>query len=291
VLVLNRSAGSAEDDPRAETAQATEPGIRIHSISGRSLIELQDVSVRYGDALILDDISLTIREREIVCLIGASGCGKTTLLHVVAGLLLPSHGTVVVKGATVTRPGADRVMVFQDDAVFPWMTVWRNLEYGLKVKRLPRAEREQRVQKVLELVGLTGREKLFPRQLSGGMRKRVDLGRAIAVEPEILLMDEPYAALDAMTKERLQVEFLRIHEETEMTTLFVTHDLEEALFLGNRVVAMGTNPGRIHSILDVNFPHPRPVDLKRSNEFQRLRGELIARLEAARGGSIVDGDE
>jgi NitT/TauT family transport system ATP-binding protein len=181
-------------------------------------------------------------------------------------------------------------MVFQEDAVFPWMTVWNNVEYGLKTKKLPSPDRKRKVQETIDLVGLADRERLYPRQLSGGMRKRVDLGRAIAVEPEILLMDEPYAALDAMTKERLQVEFLRIHEETGMTTLFVTHDLEEALFLGDRVVAMGANPGRIHSVLDVSFPHPRRVDLKRSDEFQRLRGELIARLEAAGGGMIGDGD-
>jgi NitT/TauT family transport system ATP-binding protein len=237
--------------------------------------------VRYGDALILEGITLDIHDQEVLCLIGPSGCGKTTLLHVVAGLVAPAGGTVHVGGQPVDRPGPDRVMVFQDDAVFPWMTVWRNVEYGLRLKKVAREARVERVRATIDLVGLTGRETLYPRQLSGGMRKRVDLGRALAVEPEILLMDEPYGSLDAMTKERLQLEFLRIHESTKMTTLFVTHDLEEALFLGDRVVAMGVAPGHVHSILDVGFDHPRPAALKRSDDFQRLRGELAWRLEAA----------
>lgn len=246
-----------------------------------SKIEVRDVSVSYGDTIVLERTSFDVKEHEVVSLIGASGCGKTTLLHVIAGLASLTQGTVLVDGVAVTRPGPDRVMVFQDDAVFPWMTVQENAEYGLRIKGFGRDERQSRIQQVLELVGLADQGKLYPRELSGGMRKRVDLARALAVEPDIVLMDEPYGSLDAMTKERLQVEFLRIHHEKQMTTVFVTHDLEEAVFLGHRVMAMGTNPGYIASILDVPFGDLRPAELKLDTEFQRLRGELAERLVAA----------
>jgi NitT/TauT family transport system ATP-binding protein len=246
-----------------------------------SKISIDELTLAYGSSVILEGVSLEIEDRELVCLIGSSGCGKTTLLHAVAGLLAPTQGMIAVDGVPVEKPGPDRVMVFQDDAVFPWMTVGKNVEYGLRIQSLPRSSRQAKVERALELVGLEGKEKLYPRQLSGGMRKRVDLARALAVEPAILLMDEPYAALDMMTKERLQVEFERIYEESRMTVIFVTHDLEEALFLGDRVVAMGLHPGRIHWVLEVPFSRPRSLDLKRSPEFQALRGELIRQLEAA----------
>jgi NitT/TauT family transport system ATP-binding protein len=238
-----------------------------------------DVSVTYGTTAIIDRVSLDIRPNEIVCLIGPSGCGKTTMLHVFAGLIPPAAGVVQVDGAPIEGPGPDRVVVFQEDAVFPWMTVARNVAYGLRIKKVPPHERAQRVARLLELVGLAGTEDLFPRQLSGGMRKRVDMARALAVEPEILLMDEPYAALDTMTKERLQMEFLELHARSQTTALFVTHDLEEALFLGDRVAVMSANPGRIDSILATPFGRPRSVDLKRAPEFQTLRGDLTERLD------------
>ena len=243
------------------------------------LIEIRDVSLSYGDKLVLDRVSLNVARSEVLVIIGASGCGKTTLLNVVAGLAHYGDGSVTVDGVAINHPGPDRVMVFQDDAVFPWLTVEKNIHYGLRRRRVKSKEARSRVEKVIELVGLEGSEELYPRQLSGGMRKRVDLARALAVEPDILLMDEPYAALDAMTKERLQLEFLNIQREKKMTVLFVTHDLEEGLFLGDRVAAMGLNPGRIVSMLDVPFTGTRDLDLKRSTEFQKLRGELARQLE------------
>ena len=243
------------------------------------LIEIRDVSLSYGDKLVLDRVSLNVARSEVLVIIGASGCGKTTLLNVVAGLAHYGDGSVTVDGVAINHPGPDRVMVFQDDAVFPWLTVEKNIHYGLRRRRVKSKEARSRVEKVIELVGLEGSEELYPRQLSGGMRKRVDLARALAVEPDILLMDEPYAALDAMTKERLQLEFLNIQREKKMTVLFVTHDLEEGLFLGDRVAAMGLNPGRIVSMLDVPFTGARDLDLKRSTEFQKLRGELARQLE------------
>lgn len=249
-------------------------------------VELSHVSLRYGEHVILEDLSLRIPRNEILCVIGPSGSGKTTLLHIIAGLVAQSRGTVKIDGVEVRGPGPDRAMVFQEDAVFPWMTVRKNVEYGLRRKGLPGAEIDRRVTAILNVVGLVGAEKRFPRQLSGGMRKRVDLARALAVEPDLLLMDEPYGSLDAMTKERLQLEFLRICEEGRkrvdrwMTVVFVTHDLEEALFVGDRVVVVAANPGRIASSLSVPFEHPRALDLKRTEAFQQLRGELAARLEA-----------
>ena len=242
-------------------------------------IVIENLAAGYGSGYVLEGISFDVSEGEIVCLIGASGCGKTTLLNIVAGLVPYQQGMVTMDSRLVDRPGPDRVMVFQDDAVFPWMRVQENVEYGLRVKKMGKEDRARRAAEIIELVGLSGNERLFPRELSGGMRKRVDLARALAVEPEVLLMDEPYAALDVMTKERLQIEFVRISEDTNMTCIFVTHDLEEALFVGHRVILLGRRPARIVATYEVPFSHPRDVSLKRAADFQTLRGELASRIE------------
>jgi NitT/TauT family transport system ATP-binding protein len=244
-----------------------------------SKISVQHVSSGYGVKNVIEDLSFEVAEGEILCLIGASGCGKTTLLNVVAGLVPYWHGSVTIDSRPVHAPGPDRVMVFQEDAVFPWMRVRQNVEYGLRVKKINKADRARKAGEVIRLVGLEGSEDLFPKELSGGMRKRVDLARALAVEPEVLLMDEPYAALDVMTKERLQTEFVRISEQTSMTCIFVTHDLEEALFLGHRIILLGRTPARIVATYDVPFGHPRNLSLKRSPTFQELRGELANRIQ------------
>ncbi len=251
------------------------------SISAGAKIDVAGLCVQYGDTVVLHDLSLQVAEGEMISVIGGSGCGKTTLLHVIAGLVPPNKGTVRIDGRVVTGPAADRVMVFQEDAVFPWMTVRRNVEYGLLNKPIGRQEREAIVRKTLALVELDGRAELYPRQLSGGMRKRVDVARALAVAPEILLMDEPYASLDAMTKERLQLQFVQIHQGRRMTVIFVTHDLEEALFVASRIIVMSGSPGRVSSLLEVPIARPRTLDMKRSAQFQALRGELAARLETA----------
>lgn len=247
-------------------------------------LNLTDVHVAYSSVPVLEGIDLEIKRGEIVCLIGASGCGKSTLLNAIAGLVPVSSGAIEVDGARVHGPSADRVMVFQDDAVFPWMTVRQNVEFGLRVKGIARQEREKIARSKIYEVELEGHEDDFPRQLSGGMRKRVDLARAIAVDPSIILMDEPYGALDALTKERLQLQFLQLCERGGATALFVTHDLEEALFIGDRVVALSRNPGRITRIVDVPFARPRRAELKRSPEFQELRGVLGALIAQAPGG-------
>jgi NitT/TauT family transport system ATP-binding protein len=237
-------------------------------------IAIRSLTVGYDDAVVLSGVDLDIREGEIVCLIGASGCGKSTLLNAVAGLVPIRSGSIALDGVPISGPSADRVMVFQDDAVFPWMRVDENVGFGLKVKGVPAKERRRIVEEKLAAVELTHAAGFYPRELSGGMRKRVDLARALAVSPRVVLMDEPYGALDAMTKERLQLQFLKVCAETGSTSIFVTHDLEEALFLGNRVVVLARNPGRVRSVLDVPFGGDRSVELKRSPAFQALRGEL-----------------
>lgn len=229
---------------------------------------------------ILDDLSLSVHDREFLAIVGASGCGKSTLLNIIAGLLPPSAGQVFFGNQPIQRPGPDRRMVFQDDAVFPWYTVYQNVEYGLKIAKVKNPIRDQQVKHVLDLVGLTGCEDMFPRQLSGGMRKRVDVARAIVTRPEVLLMDEPFGALDVLTKQHLQERFLQIWNENRMTVIFVTHDLEEALYLSDRVVVMSSHPGRISRIVDVPFGRPRERDIKTTLEFQSLRRELSYVLDA-----------
>ena len=251
------------------------------SINGIAKLDIQDLSIYFDDLHVLDNISFQLAEGDFVSLLGPSGCGKSTLLNLVAGLLAPTSGTISRDGIPVTAPGPDRSMVFQDDAVFPWYTVAQNVEYGLRVKGVEKTERRAKAQSFVDLVGLTGREDAYPYQLSGGMRKRVDVARALAAEPDVLLMDEPFASLDAMTKTRLQAEFLRIWEDSRATVLFVTHDVEEALYMSERVFVMSTEPGRLFHQTDVPFPHPRGVSLRTSTAFQDQRAELIDALHRA----------
>ncbi len=249
--------------------------------SVQAKLRVDGVFMAFDDLQVLDDVSFEMNKGEFVALLGPSGCGKSTLLFLVAGLLTPTGGTIYRDGIAVDGPGPDRSMVFQDDAVFPWYKVAQNVEYGLRVKGVEKEERRRRAQEYIDLVGLTGREDAFPFQLSGGMRKRVDVARALAAEPDVLLMDEPFASLDAMTKTRLQTEFLRIWEDTRTTVLFVTHDVEEALFLSQRVVVMSTEPGRLFYELEVPFAQPREASLRTSTEFQQHRADLIDALHRA----------
>lgn len=233
-----------------------------------------EFSQQGGKLLALSDINLDIYENEFVCLIGPSGSGKTTMLNLLAGFVSPTSGKILLDGREIHGPGPDRAVVFQNDAVFPWMTVADNVGYGLKMTAISKNERKKNVDKLLELVGLQDFEKSWPRELSGGMRKRVDLARALAVSPSILLMDEPFGALDIMTKEKLQLEVTKLWQQEPRTTVFVTHDIEEAIFLGDRIVVLTVRPGRIHSIYEVEFPRPRDLDLKTTADFVQLRQEL-----------------
>jgi NitT/TauT family transport system ATP-binding protein len=248
-------------------------------------IEIDGVGLTYpgqAGAPVLAGFNLAVHEREIVCLVGASGCGKSTLLNCVAGFLSPTEGEVRVNDTVVAGPGPDRVMVFQDDAVFPWYSVRGNVEDGLRQTGLGRGERAEKVDRLLRMDGLEHAADRYPRELSGGMRKRCDMARALAIEPEVLLMDEPFAALDVMTKERMQGQFLELWEANRMTVLFVTHDLEEALLLGDRVAVLRQGPGPLHSVMEVPFERPRDVGLKLSPDFQRLRATLTQAINDSR---------
>jgi NitT/TauT family transport system ATP-binding protein len=258
------------------------------SVAAQPRIKLEHLYFAYEEVrpgnFVVEDFSLDIRDREFVSIVGPSGCGKTTLLNMIAGLLPATSGQILVDGVRPERPGPDRTMVFQSDAIFPWYTVAGNIEYGLKAIGKPRKERKETVHRLLQLVGLEADRKKFPRQLSGGMRKRVDIARAMALQPEVLLMDEPFAALDVLTKERLQQDFLDIWQTTPLTVIFVTHDLEEALFLSQRVVVMSRNPGRVEKVVEVTLPHPRSLVVKTTHEFQAIRRDLIQVMVSMHGG-------
>jgi NitT/TauT family transport system ATP-binding protein len=225
----------------------------------------------------LHGADLVVRKGEFVCLIGASGCGKSTLLRIVAGFEAPSAGVARMWGAPIDGPAPDRGMVFQDYGLFPWLTVRQNIGFGPAARGLPRDEVQATVERYVALVGLTRFADAYPHQLSGGMKQRVAIARVLANDAEIVLMDEPFGALDAMTRERLQDELLDLWQRTGLTVLFVTHSIEEAIFLADRVVVMEPGPGRIASEHRIDLPRPRDVA---SPEFNVLRRELGARLHS-----------
>jgi NitT/TauT family transport system ATP-binding protein len=225
---------------------------------------------------VLRNVSFDVSQGEIVSLIGESGCGKTTLLRIIQGLIRLDTGAVLVDGRAVSTPGRDRGFVFQQASLLPWRSARANVELGLELQGVAKADRATRSTQLLELVGLAHAADQYPHQLSGGMQQRIGLARALAIDPAILLMDEPFSALDAQTREVLQGELMRIHEETAKTTLFVTHDLDEAIYLSDRVVVLAAKPGRIKKIIDVPFPHPRPElpELRNEPLFQGIRREM-----------------
>ena len=247
-------------------------------------IRIDNLSVIFstanGQMTALDRIDLSVRENEFLCVMGPSGCGKTTLLNLIAGIIGPTTGRIEVNGAKVAGPGPDRAVVFQADAVFPWMSVEANVGFGLMTRRVPAAEAAARVEAALKLVGLTKFRRHYPHQLSGGMRQRSAIARAFVTDPGMLLMDEPLAALDAQNRVILQAELVRIWEQTRKTVIYITHSIEEALLLGDRTVVMTAQPGRIKQIIDVPFPRPRDlITLSASPEFGRLKLAIWQVLE------------
>ena len=222
-----------------------------------SSVLLQEVSVSYGTQQAVCNLSLEICGGDFVCLLGRSGCGKTTLLNVIAGFRAPSSGSVLVDGVAVHGPGADRGVIFQEYALFPWFTVEQNVQYGPRLRGATKSELQKITDHFLGLVQLEGKKHQYPNQLSGGQRQRVAIARALANRPKILLMDEPFGALDAMTREALQEELLRIWETDRRTCIFVTHSIGEAAFLGDTIVIMKSHPGRIHTVLENIVPRPR----------------------------------
>jgi NitT/TauT family transport system ATP-binding protein len=237
-----------------------------------------------GPIVALSDVNFTVRQREFISVIGPSGCGKSTLIRIVAGLEDPSSGVVAVDGISVTGPGADRGMVFQNYTLFPWLTVRKNVLFGPKMKGMQGDKATKAADEWLKLVGLTDFADLYPAQLSGGMKQRVAIARALANDPRILLMDEPFGALDAQTRARLQAHLLRIWTAADVTVLFITHDLDEAIYLSDRVVVLGARPGRILEIIDVPVGRPRVPEQFLSAHFlatkKRLE-ELIHRRDSA----------
>jgi ABC-type nitrate/sulfonate/bicarbonate transport system ATPase subunit len=243
---------------------------------------------RQAEIVAVEDASFFVRENEFVALLGPSGCGKSTLLRAAAGLEQPSRGEIDVDGHAIDRPGADRGMVFQAYTLFPWLSVRENIRFSLKKSHLSEAEKNERVDRYIHLIGLEGFESSFPNQLSGGMRQRVAIARALVYQPRILLMDEPFGALDAQTRLLMQELLLEVWENQRSTVLFVTHDVEEAIVLADRIVVMTARPGKIKAEINVALPRPRKLfDLEGSPEFAAYKHQLLdlVRDEARRSFS------
>ena len=256
-------------------------------MSGQPLIDFRDVDLAFGDHLVLGKLRFEIREGEIVCVVGPSGCGKTTALRVAAGLIAPTRGEVAFASAPVRGPRRDVAIVFQDysKALLPWRTAAGNVSLALEALGTPRAQRPKRIAALLKRVGLPKHADKFPAQLSGGMQQRLQIARCLAQEPAALMMDEPFGALDAMTRQTLQDEMLEIARATKATIFFVTHDLEEAIYLGDRVIGLKPHPGRIGIELKVDLPRPRnQVTTRETPEFLRLRRKLFDFIHASEAG-------
>jgi NitT/TauT family transport system ATP-binding protein len=254
------------------------PNHMLKPVVEEALVEARQVSLDFYGARVLEGVNFTIAQSEIVCIIGPSGCGKTTLLRVIAGLIPPTVGGVLVGGVPVTGPRRDIAVVFQDysKALLPWRNAYGNVALALEAMHVPHREQKERIEQLLELVGLTNHAQKYPRQLSGGMQQRLQIARALAQEPRLLLMDEPFGALDAMTRQSLQDEILSIAERTRKTIVFVTHDLEEAIYIGDRVFGLLPHPGRLARDFPVDLARPRDQLLTRENPtFLTSRRELF----------------
>ena len=242
-------------------------------------LEVSRLSKSFGDLEALRGINLGIERGEFIAVVGPSGCGKTTFLRIVAGLEAATAGDVKLDGRIVRAPGTDRGFVFQNDSLLPWRTVFANALIGREVAGAVGPADRKRIMELLKLVGLEGFEAYYPRQLSGGMRQRVNLARALAIDPEILLMDEPFAALDAQTREIMQTELLRIWERGGKTVLFVTHQIDEAVFLSDRVLVFARRPGRLQAEIRIPLPRPRDLAIKRTGEFVALVDRIWRMIE------------
>lgn len=238
--------------------------------------------IREKETLVaLWDISLTIPAGEFLVIVGPSGCGKTTFINAVVGLVAPSNGRLLCGGNLITGPGNERAMVFQDYALMPWRSIQKNVEFGLELQGRLNKDTRKAVDHYINLVGLRGFEKNLPHELSGGMRQRVGLARALATEPEILTLDEPFGALDAMTREVMQAEFEKILSRTSQTVIFITHSIDEAITMGDRIVVMTAGPGRVKAILDVDIPRPRyDLEIRNVPRYHELREEIWHMLRA-----------
>jgi ABC-type nitrate/sulfonate/bicarbonate transport system ATPase subunit len=239
-------------------------------------VSFRNINMQFGSMPVLDDVSLSVAAGEFVCLLGPSGCGKSTLLNIAGGFVKPVQGTVTIDGEPVTGPDPRRIFVFQERGVFPWLTVEQNIGFGLF--RQTDAEKRERVAHYIQLVGLKGFEKSYPRELSGGMKQRLEVARALAVNPDVLYLDEPFGALDSITRLQMRRELLRIWHAERKTILFVTHDIEESVQLADRVVVLSARPGRVRRIVDIDIPHPRDLSDPR---YIALRDEIFGEIGLA----------
>ncbi len=260
-----------------------------------SKLRIEDVTVRFAGrrgqpVTALEHISLAIADRELSCIVGPSGCGKSTLLRLVAGLERPTAGAITLDGRPITGPSAERGMVFQSYTLFPWLTVRRNVEFGPDLRGVPAAVRRRSALAFIRQVGLDGFEDAYPNQLSGGMRQRAALARALANDPEILLMDEPFGALDSQTRALMQEMLLDIWEQSHKTVLFITHDIDEALFLGDVVYVMSARPGRIKEEIAVDIPRPRTLDVLTAPEFTALKRRVLGLIREEAMRALADAD-
>ena len=235
-----------------------------------------------GTVVAFRNVELNVSSNEVLCIVGPSGCGKTTLLRCIGGLLTPSSGEVLIDGEPIRAPREGVAIVFQHFGLLPWKTVVDNVAFGLRIARLPRQRVAEKVEHYIHLVGLTGFENHYPYQLSGGMQQRVGLARAMAIDPEVLLMDEPFASVDAQTREVLQEELLQLHDRERKTMIFITHSIDEAIILGDRVAVMASRPGRVKEVLQVNFPRPRdPAAIRAQPRYTEIRNHIWEELRPA----------
>lgn len=233
---------------------------------------------RSGEVVALNNLNLNIEENEFICVVGPSGCGKTTVLNIIAGLEDKTDGSVQVNGKEVEGPGLGRGVVFQQYALFPWKTVIQNVEFGLVLQKTSKTERRKIAERYLELVGLSKFANAYPKELSGGMKQRVAIARAYAVKPDVLLLDEPFGALDAQTRAQLQENLLHTWETEKKTCFFITHDVEEAVILAQRIIIMGANPGGIREIVEVDIPYPRNQATKLTDRFNEIKNEIWSKV-------------
>ncbi|HET8567773.1 MAG TPA: ABC transporter ATP-binding protein [Candidatus Limnocylindria bacterium] len=249
-----------------------------------SMLEARKVRMEYerrdgSKVLAIDDFTLDVHKGEFVSFVGPSGCGKTTFLKIVNGLMPPTSGDILLQGRPIEHSSRDRAMVFQEAALFPWFPLWRNIGYGLECAGMKRPEIRKRVKPYIELVGLSGFEDVYPYELSGGMQQRANLARALVVDPQVLLMDEPFAALDAQTREMMQAELLDVWGQTQKTVLFITHQINEAIYLSDRVLVVSARPGKILDDVKVDIPRPRGLDVKRSAAFRDIEDHVWRLIE------------
>lgn len=263
-----------------------EPSLKEPDVSEKSVIQIDELSLIFetndGPVHALSDIDLSIAEGEFVSLIGPSGCGKTTLLRVIADLERATAGSITVNGVSPEQARLNRAYgyVFQAAALYPWRTIDRNIALPLEIMGLPKEEQNSRIAKNLDLVNLTGFEKKFPWQLSGGMQQRASIARALAVEPDLLLMDEPFGALDEIVRDHLNEQLLKLWEKTNKTVVFVTHSIPEAVFLSTKIVVMSPRPGRVHDVIDCNLPRERTLDVRETPQFLEIAHRVREGLRA-----------